>query len=321
MIAAVYTGFMAQASVPRPSLLPWRRVPALALFVVCLTTGHSAAAQLDDDESAREQQQAANLFEAAEAAFAAQDYDRAARLFERANDKAPHASVAYNAAVSWDYAKQRARAADAYQLALTLEGLDPSQVTVAEQRLAELGLQLGYVHIAKPVGGLATVGRIERQPIPLRFYQEPGAYAVELETADGATTSTQIVVIGGQTLRVELNLVERPPPTSTVQPSTAALQVGAKAPPPAPDVVPSSTREVLGWVSIGVGVAAAGVAGYLGYQVLRNKEAYLKGGRRDVDRYDDHRALQAGTNVAWAASGVTGALGVVLLLTSPTFEF
>src|SRR5690606_11446710 len=179
----------------------WRTLLECLLGALIVVAGLTAAPSVQAQGPAAiegEQEQAANLFAAAEAAFAKQDYERAARLFERANDKAPHASAAYNAAVSYDYAKKRARAADAYQLALTLANLEPAQSAQAEQRLAELGLQLGYVHIAKPVGGLATVGRIERQPIPLRFYQEPGAYTIELETPEGEKTSTQVVVVGGQ---------------------------------------------------------------------------------------------------------------------------
>ena len=247
--------------------------------------------------------------------------ERITRLFERANDKAPHASAAYNAAVSYDYAKKRARAADAYQLALTLANLEPAQSAQAEQRLAELGLQLGYVHIAKPVGGLATVGRIERQPIPLRFYQEPGAYTIELETPEGEKTSTQVVVVGGQTLRVELNPIQRaslPPDTKPLE-RTPLPQLPSSTDPVTPE--PNSTQEVLGWVGIGIGVAAAGVAAYLGYQVWRNQDAYLESGRTDVQRYNDHETLRARTNAAWATSGLTGALGATLLLTSPTFEF
>lgn len=254
--------------------------------------------------------EAQQLFDEAERAFDAEEYARAADLFEQANRHAPHPSVLFNAAVSWDHAAERARAANAYRAALAGEGLNAAQTEESERRLSALGEQLGYVLVARPVGGLVTVGNIRREPIPARFYLEPGDYQVELETPEGRNSATSIEVEPGQTLKVALDAVEIPTavpvePREPVEPS-----------PPAP----SQVQETIGWIGIGIGTVAAGVAVYFGTQALAAQDAYLADTTSATLR---SRAVDAQlrTNVAWAGAGITGGLGVVLLLTSPTVEF
>jgi hypothetical protein len=273
------------------------------------------------EDGVDDQAQAANLFEAAEAAFSSQDYERAARLFARADQKAPHASVLYNAAVSWDYAGKRPAAADAYKTALQRPGLTSSQTRQAEQRLAELGKLLGLVQIAKPVGGLATVGHVQRQTIPVEFYEEPGSYHVQLETSAGAVTTTDIEVHGGQVLRVELNPVETkvvvavPPPVTDERPIPPPLNEVQRVEPGA------STQEVVGWAMIGLGVLGAGLATYWGLETQKQRERYGDSEYTDASAYDRGLALRARTNVTWVASGLTAGTGLTLVLTSPRFEF
>lgn len=274
-----------------------------------------ASEELDD-----EQAQAANLFSAAEAAFSSQDYERAARLFERADQKAPHASVLFNAAVSWDYAGNRPAAADTYKSALQRPGLSPSQARQAEQRLEELAKLLGFVQIAKPIGGLATVGHVQRQNIPVEFYEEPGSYKVQLETSGGAITTTDIEVRAGQMLRVELNpvvtplVVEKPLPAVSEQPK----------PPPVVDErqfeSATSAQEIIGWAAIGLGVVGAGFATYWGLETERQQDRYLNG-RRTASEREKGLALRTRTNVTWVASGLLAGTGLTLVLTSPRFEF
>lgn len=270
-----------------------------------------------------EEEQAASLFADAERAFADRDYASAAALFLRADEKAPHASVMYNAAVSWDYAGDRARAADSYQTALERDGLTPQQQAQAEKRLDELGQDLGLVHVAKPVGGLASIDRIERRPIPFQFFLEPGSYQVELETATGAETTTDITVIPGQTLRLELNPVENtvvPVVTNPVPPRSTDVFTEPK-PAPQPEPSPNRTQEIVGWIGLGVGVIAAGTATYWGLQTLEKRDAYEDSGYTDERALRDGEGLRTRTNVAWASSALTSAAGLTLVLTSPTFRF
>jgi hypothetical protein len=76
----------------------------------------------------------------------------------------------------------------------------------------------------------------------------------------------------------------------------------------------------MGWVGVGVGVVAAGMAVYLGTQALAAQDAYLAE-RSSTELRSRAVDAQFRTNVAWAGAGLAGGLGVVLLLTSPTVEF
>lgn len=275
-------------------------------------------------DEAPEEEQAANLFALAESAFSAHDYERAAHLFLRADDKAPHASVMYNAAVSWDYAGKRAQAADSYQTALERGGLTPRQQAQSERRLDELGPYLGLVHVAKPVGGLATIDRIRQRVIPFQFFQEPGSYHVELETLEGAKTTTDITVLPGQTLRLELNPVESKITASPVI-DTKPEPVPTRRVEPVPELPreqpSSSTQEVIGWIGIGLGVVAAGAATYWGLQTLEKRDAFEESAFTDAYARDDGLDLRTRSNIGWVTSAVTGAAGLTLVLTSPTVRF
>lgn len=297
---------------------------------VCALVPEMSLAQTEDtsattpSESSGElegEAQAANLFAAAEAAFSSQDYERAARLFARADQKAPHASVLYNAAVSWDYAGNRPAAADAYRTALQRPGLTPSQTRQAEQRLSELSKLLGFVQVAKPVGGLATVGHVQRQVIPVEFYEEPGSYHVQLETQAGAVTSTDIEVQAGQVLRVELNPVETP---VVVAEPVKQVPVAPRNPTPISDqpepAVETSTQEIIGWAALGLGVIGAGLATYWGLETEKQQDRYLSGGRTK-SAYEHGLALRNRTNITWVAAGLTAGTGLTLVLTSPRIEF
>lgn len=299
----------------------------MCVGVGCLAWAGPAYAQDSEtpsDQEPESQTQAANLFGWAESAFAEKDYERAAHLFLRADEKAPHASVIYNAAVSWDHAGKHAEAADCYQIALERGGLTPQQQTQSEHRLDELGEDLGLVHVAKPVGGIASVDRIQRRPIPFQFFQEPGSYHVELETATGAKTTTDITVLPGQTLRLELNPVES---RATVTPIVRQeVRSETPRPPNASPVVPArevsgAAQEVVGWVGVGLGVVAASAAAYWGLQTWERRDAYEASGYTDADARENGLDLQTRTNIAWVSSAVTTSIGLTLVVTSPTFRF
>jgi tetratricopeptide (TPR) repeat protein len=263
---------------------------------------------------------AQRLFAQAEHEFSSGHYEQAAHLFEEADAQSPHPSAVYNAAVCWDQSGQLARAADGYLEALGRGGLDDKQTMDAESRLGALRGQLGFIQIIKPVGGLASVAHKQRQPVPTRLYLSPGDYEVLLEATDGGSSQTPITAIAGETLRVELRL----PPAATSE-ATGSMTSQPNTPPPmdAPRD-PSPTARTLGWVSIGLGIAATGAAIYMGTRALTEKENYHDAARPPSERnraLSSAEDLQLGTNVAWGAAGVFSGTGLVLLLASPTWEF
>jgi hypothetical protein len=171
---------------------------------------------------------------------------------------------------------------------------------------------------------LATIDRVQNRTIPFQFFQEPGSYHVELETVDGAKTATDITVLPGQTLRLELNPVESKITASPVI-ATKPEPVPSVPPGPVPDLprddTPSSTQEVIGWIGIGLGVVAAGAAVYWGIQTEKKQDAYFASRRRDATAYNDGVALRARTNIGWVSSAVSATAGLTLVLTSPTVRF
>ncbi len=316
---------MPSASFPRPPL-PWAS-PVLAsnhsfpflrwVIVVCLTVGLWAP-QLHAESNTED---AAALFAKGEDAFRAERFEEAARLFERADAAAPHASVIYNAAVSWDQAGQLARAADGYMTALQRGGLSERDTLDAEGRLDALASQLGFVQIARPVGGLVSVGHKQQEPIPARFFLMPNDYDVLLETETGSA-ETPISVVAGKTLRVQLAQ-----PVAAVEPQPR--QTAPDPPPPPPIMDPpsaqsSSTQRIVGWACVGAGVVASGAAIYLGTRVNAEKARYEDSSLTPRQRnraLEDAKNLRTGTNIAWGGSALLGGAGIILVLTSPTIEF
>jgi hypothetical protein len=189
----------------------------------------------------------------------------------------------------------------------------------AESRLDSLSRQLAFVQIVKPVGGLASVAHKLREPSPTRFYLSPGDYQILLETAAGSTSETPITAGRGETLRIELST-----PPAPRDPEPNVPRPPARQPDPAEPDTDNHTQEVLGWVGVGLGVVASGAAIYLGSRALSERNTYSDAGlpasSRNAAR-DDFLSLRTGSNVAWGSAAVLGSAGMLLLFTSPTFEF
>lgn len=293
----------------------------LSFVLLCLSTWLLCVCSLETDARAQDATtEAQRLFERARAAFAEGRYAEAARLFTAADAEAPHPSVVYNAAVSWELSGDLPRAADAYRDALAREGLDEQESEEARARLAELRTQLGFLQITRPLGGVASVAHHQRVQIPARFYLRPGSYQVLLESETGQATETPITLSAGESLRVELAL-----------PAAVSEAPAERAPVPLPPAMPpplqedsDSTQQVLGWVSVGVGVIASGVAIYMGTQALERKDDF-ENPRYSVRERNAARAeaidFQRNTNLAWGGAALFGGVGAALLLTAPSIEF
>src|SRR5688572_13971615 len=140
----------------------------IACFLALLTS--TTAGNAADPESGNAKELARQRFREAFEAFEDGRYSAAASLFEAADRLAPHASITYNAATSWDQAGEAARAATTYEAALELESLDAGRRQEAEERLGILKAGLGKVHIKQPLGAFITVDHMQRAPVPAVFY-------------------------------------------------------------------------------------------------------------------------------------------------------
>lgn len=291
----------------------------LSIVVLCFSTWLACMGSFPSQAQAESTiSEAQRLFEAAQGAFAEGRYTDAARLFIQADIEAPHPSVIYNAAVSWEQAGDQPRAADAYLEALERSGLDEQQSEEARARLARLRTELGFVRLTRPVGGFASVAHHQRLELPARFFLRPGVHRVLLETESGPATETPITVSPGESLRVELAV-----------PAAAPEQPPAKLPPAPPPRTPieqdtDATQRVLGWVGIGIGMVASGVAIYMGTQALDRKHDFQNTQYTIAER-NAARAnaveFQRNTNLAWGGAALFGSAGAVLLLTTPSVEF
>jgi len=289
----------------RALVAPLMLLAALILF--------ASSARADDTVSARQK------FSEATAAHARGDYAQAARLFEEAHRLAPAAGAKFNAGVAWDRASEPARAADAYETALDMGGLEHDEAEQAQSRLSALKKTLGYLRIDEPLGALVSIPDVvERAPVPVRLHVRPGTYEIRAEVS-GSVVSERVTVGADETKSIA---IERP--RNAARPDTARPTKPTRPenvlPPDRPTQRPSSAQRTWGWVAIGAGALAAGAAVFLGFKFLDANDEFDKD-RRNIDNHDRAVTLRTATNVAWGGAALLGGTGVVLLLTSPKVEF
>jgi hypothetical protein len=278
------------------------RLAAAALALGVLVSPAAAAA--GDPETT-----AAEIFRAAEAAYARGEFRAAALSFEAAFKQAPHGGAMYNAGVAWEAAGERARAADAYHTALGATGLNPRQGADALARLARLEPLVAMVDITLPRGATASLAHAERVTSSGRVHVTPGEHDARVVFADGQTRSRRVRAVAGQAVTVTFDaLPEKQAPAPAPVPP----------PPPPPEEGGGSAQRTAGWIMFGGGVVLSGAAVYLGVSALEANDEFDAGGHIDADARDRTLTLRAWTNVAWIAAGLTGGTGLVLVLTSPS---
>lgn len=270
-------------------------VPVLAVALSATPAGAQSS----------EEARASALFEKGAAAYAKGELVAAAHAFEQADATLPNAAAAYNAGIAWQEGGERARAATAFERALTRGELDATRARDAESRLGELRKLLARLRVEAPRGRV-TLGHLRDAAVPVTVFVEPGSVLVELNEPGGRVRERRLSVSAGADESVTFTDEATPP---------------ARAPSgePAADVAPSgSGQRTWGWVAIGTGVAASGAAVYLGARALAARDEFDDSGHTDADARDRAESLRLFTNVAWGAAIVAGGTGVVLLLTAPS---
>lgn len=235
-------------------------------------------------------------------------YTEAAQAFFRAYRLTPSADAAYNAGLAWELSDKPGLAATAYLVALARE-LEPGAAADARARVERLAPELGRIEVSAPEGAHVSVPPFELEANHAVFYLEPGRHQVSVRLRDGTRRVRPIDAAAGRTAVLLVEEARR----TAVEPS---------APRPAPEVgsARSSGNELAtaGWISVGVGVAAAGAAVVLGVQALGARDDYNASGHRDADARDRAERLRTFTNVAWGVAGLAAAGGVGLLLFAPS---
>ncbi len=231
----------------------------------------------------------AQLFGAAEQAFARGEHARAGELFEQAHDAVAHPDAAYNAAQSWIAAGEPARAATWISIFLGEAPPDARDRAAAEQKLAELTPTLGFIVVrASGFEGVRVDGRPVRNG---SIYVPPGTHTIEGKTEGRIVERTQAVRAG----------------------ESVTVSLAANAPPPPPP--PPPVRERDGWsplVVVGGGALAAGLGiTTIAFGVAtRNAHDDFQRTRSQSD-YDIGTSRQDATNALFWGTVAVSALTVV----------
>jgi hypothetical protein len=289
---------------------PGPRIAVSLLLVASMLVAGVALGQSDDKVAAGE------TFHAATEAYNRGDFEAAARSFEVSYRLAPHPNTAYNAGLAWQAAGRLARAADAFTLAVAMDGISAEQRADAESRLAEINPQLSIVHIVAPPGTRVTLAHAKKRVAPASIHVAPGEYVLTSEFSDGRTIDQKVkaTTSGG-----EVNIEVAAPASSP----TPAPGNTSPTPRPAPDPMPdddATTRNqaqwISGWVLVGASVVSGGVAIGLGVGALQAKDEFEASGNTDREARDEAATLRTTTNVMWAAAGAFAVTGVLLLVFS-----
>jgi tetratricopeptide (TPR) repeat protein len=285
-------------------MVQWRRRRKIgpehvstALALWALACSGAAHAQSD--------RQASEFFRAGEAAYGRADFPAAARAFEEAHRRAPHAATLYNAGLAWELAGEAPRAADDYDSALRLGSLDPRQATDANIRLAALEKRLARLAIIAPAGNTVSVAHVEKAEIPVLVHVQPGQYEVTLFRPSGHTDAVPVVGTAGARTEIAFD--------ADLAPLPAAPAVDLQT----PVAAESDRRRTWAFVGAASGCALGGAAIYLGLEALRARDTYNQSGHTDHGAYDRATSLRTWTNVLWIGAGVAAVASLTLFVTAP----
>jgi hypothetical protein len=245
---------------------------------------------------------AAKAFRAAEAAFKRGEFRAAAEGFDAAHAAAPHPFALWNAALAWDKAGERLRAAERCEA--FLERADPGDKNRpdAERLLSTLVAALARLELSAPDG---TELSVDGAPAaPGRRLVHPGDHVVGARFGGEVVTRT-VHVAAGVTERVVLTAPAAAAPASAPPPASSATP--AAAPRPDKPLHPA-------WFFVGLGATAALGAVTIWSGVDTNAAADEFHAHPTQAGLDDGRGRQTRTNALVVATGVsaiaTAALGV-----------
>lgn len=236
-------------------------------------------------------------------AFERKDYRTAAAKFEDAFREAPRGAVMFNAGLSWDLAKDRPRAADAFVKALARADLRPDEAAQAQKRLDEIRKELAVLDLRGPATSRVTVAHLKDAPLPVRVFVTPGAH--HIVATKTSVADRNVSVTAGQELVVTFEAAAAPTSPSPARPKADESASS------------SSTQRTVGFVVLGGGVVFAGAAVILGLSALSAKDEFTRD-LTNANAHDRAASLRLWTNISWAAAAAAGITGAVLVFTAPS---
>jgi hypothetical protein len=285
------------------------RFAAIALAILLAAASALIAGPVRADE--QEVAVAAETFRAGEAAYERGDFEAAARSFEVSHRLAPHAVAIFNAGLAWEAAEKLERAADAFNLALSLGGLDETRQADAKTHLDALSSKLGRALLAAPEGTLIWLAHAERASTPITVYLTPGEHPLKVLFADGSSDNTTVQIEAGKEVSLQLS-APAPKPKATPGPVEPKPDTSVDA--PASD---GTALIVGGAVTLSIGVLAGVAAIGMGVAALDARDEFEASGNTDANAHDQADTLRTATNVTWVAAGLLAATGAVLLIVAP----
>jgi hypothetical protein len=255
---------------------------------------------------------AARTFREGSAAFERHDFVAGARSFEASFRAIPRASAIYNAALCWDAAGVRARAADAYATALAKTDLHGAEAEKAAGRLRELEEALGVVEVTAPEGAHVLVEDVNGPP-PLRVHVPPGRHEISVDLPTGQRQTYEVRVRAGEHAAVA---------ASAPQSASAAARTGTAASGASAAEISASGRtgtasgsdRVWGWGLLGGGVAFAAAAVVLGAETMSSLSAFNASGDHDSVSHDRAVTLRTLTDISCGLAAALAGGGALLIL-------
>jgi hypothetical protein len=249
-------------------------------------------------------------------AYEAKRFVEAALHFEAAVIQRPHAVALYTAALAWEEANRPERAADDFSRALDVQGLSPTQLQNAHERLSILERAMGTLEVTAPEGWRVQLDENTGVFVPAHLHALPGVHSLTFQAPSGSIQHRDVTLELGKTSHATLAAEQAAPPPALAKPEVAH----APAEPP-PELPARSSglelRRSLGFAAAGAGVAAVGAGIVLGVSALSARDAY--NAAPTLVAYNHASGLQTWTDVAFIAGGVFLAGGAALILwPSPT---
>lgn len=234
----------------------------LARWFVALALGVGVAGPARADEDPKKV--ARQHYEAGADAMRKGEYDAARREFEAAYAASPNYRVLYDIAEADLGLGLPEQALDAFErfLADGAAQVPPKQREQVTQQIAQLELGFAALEVATdPAGAAVTLdgAPLGTTPLARAVRTRAGVHVVGASRPGAAPVNRVVTLAGGQRERILLALPDSPP-----APPAAVTAPAPAEPPSRPRDVPAAQQGgsfPVGYVLIGAGIAAAGVAG------------------------------------------------------------
>lgn len=322
----------------RSLFCPTRTRPSLALrtlpFALCLSA--AALAQPARDPAAAEA-----LFQDARAAFKKGDYATACPKFAESHRLDPAAGSLFNLADCEERAGHTASAWSRWQELVTLLRPTPTdeRFAVAQQHVADLAQRLPRLRVKwsgpQVQGAVVKRDGVELGPASLdaALPIDPGNHVVEVTAPDRAAKTFPVTTREGATTDVEVTAGE-PTAGGTTTTTTTTTTTQPEKPPPPPIPIPTPEPEpesghsvalpVIGWISLGLGIVAGGVAGGTGAAAIAAKgtvdrecNATTKAcSQAGLDAATQGHTLATASTATTVLGAILGGAGITLLVIS-----